>query len=503
MHDRSLVDALARDLAAASFTGGGVAAMVGADPEAALRRMVAEPARRAALRQPGALATLLRALWLGDAVDEQEMADALPALGVDGAVALGVVERRGATVAPLLAIRPYAYRDARGSGEWWIVSDLDELAGVWPLRPDHVLGVGGAARTLAALLPTAEVGSALDLGTGCGVIALHLRRVAARVVATDVSERALRCTELTAALNGVDGIETRLGSLYEPVAGERFELVASNPPFVITPRTEGVPAYEYRDGGAAGDALMASVVAGLAAHLEPGGHARLLGNWETIGTAAGLERARAWIPAAELDAWAIERESLDPVGYAELWLRDGGTLPRDEQHDRLLDAWLDDFEARDVGAIGMGWLALRRPADGTTTLQRFEAVPQAVRLEHAAEHLSAAFDAAAWLAMLDDEALAREHLVTAPDVTEARHQLPGAAGPNVIELRQGGALARTLSVDTALAALVGACDGELAVGRLIAAIAGLLEVDPEVLAADLLPRVRELVLTGLLARVSG
>ncbi|MFA4842160.1 MAG: methyltransferase, partial [Agrococcus sp.] len=328
-------DALAHDLAAAGLTGGGVRALVGEHAEAALARMVAEPARRAALREPGPLATLLRAFALGDPVTGAEMADALPTLGVDGAVALGIAERRGDRVAPLVAIRPHAYRDARGTGEWWIASDLDELAGVSPLRADHVLGVGGAARTLAQLLPPVpsgralELGTALDLGTGCGVIALHLRRFAGHVVATDISERALWFTALNAALNGVDGVETRLGSLFEPVPGERFDLIASNPPFVITPRAEGVPAYEYRDGGATGDALMAAVVAGTAAHLAPGGAARLLGNWETIGDEPGLDRVLGWA-VDDLDVWAIERESLDPVRYAELWLRDGGTLPRDD-----------------------------------------------------------------------------------------------------------------------------------------------------------------------------
>lgn len=500
--DPAAVDALARDLAAAGLTGEGVRALVGEHAEAALARMVAEPARRAALRQPGPRATLLRAFVLGDAVAEGELADALPALGVDGAVAIGIAERSGTRggprVAPLVAIRPHAYRDALGAGEWWIASDLDELAGVTPLRSDHVLGVGGAARTLAALLPPLGVGRALDLGTGCGVIALHLRRLAEDVVATDISARALWFTDLNARLNGVDGIAIRLGSLFEPVEGERFDLIASNPPFVITPRAEGVPAYEYRDGGATGDALMAAVVGGLGAHLAPGGHARLLGNWETVGDEAGLDRVRAWAPD-DLDVWAVEREALDPVRYAELWLRDGGTLPRDGAHDALLDAWLDDFDDRGVTGVGMGWLALHRPVASTrAAVARFERLAQPVALEHAGAHLAAAFDAADWLATLDDAALAEQRLVTTPDVTESRHQLPGAAGPNVIELRQGGALGRTISVDSALAALVGASDGELPVGVLLGAIAALLEVDERILAADALPRVRELVLTGFL-----
>ncbi len=68
-------------------------------------------------------------------------------------------------------------------------------------------------------------------------------------MATDISERALRFTRLNALLNDVDGIETRIGSLFDPVEGETFRPGASNPPFVITPRVAGVPAYEYRDGG--------------------------------------------------------------------------------------------------------------------------------------------------------------------------------------------------------------------------------------------------------------
>lgn len=487
-------DALARDLASAGLTGGGVRALVGDDAADALARMSAAPARRAALRSPGPLATLLRSLVLGDRVPAAELAAALPEAGLAGASALGLVAVEGDEGVPLLAVRPVAMRDALGEVEWWIASDLDELSGQRPLRPDHVLGVGGAARTLVQLLPPVAAGAALDLGTGCGIVALHLRRFAERVVATDVSRRALELAALNAALNGVDGIELRLGSLYDPVAGERFDLVASNPPFVITPRTEGVPAYEYRDGGLEGDRLMQAAVAGAAAHLAPGGTARMLGNWESRDGSAGRERALSWAGDG-IGAWVLEREALSPVAYAELWLRDGGTRPGDEAHDALLGAWLDDLEARGVEEVGMGWVVLQQGS----ALRRAERIAQPVALDQAGAHLAASLDGAGWAAAHDDAALAAATLVVAPDVTEARHQLPGAAGPNVIELRQGGGLARTLSVDTALAALVGACDGELPVGVLVGAVAGLLEVDEAVLAADLLPRVRELVRVGMLA----
>ena len=71
---------------------------------------------------------------------------------------------------------------------------------------------------LALLTVRDRVGSALDLGTGCGVQALHLAGHADQVVATDVNERALRLTRFNAALNGVE-IDARAGSIFEPVRG--------------------------------------------------------------------------------------------------------------------------------------------------------------------------------------------------------------------------------------------------------------------------------------------
>lgn len=447
---------------------------------------------------------------------------------VDAAVALELLAVQGDIARPLAVIRPYAFTDARGAGEWLIASDPDELAGVSPLRDDHVLGVGGAGRTLAGLLDTASVASALDIGCGCGILSLHLRRSADRVVATDISARALRFTELNASMNRITGIETRLGSLFDPVSDplETFDRIAANPPFVITPRAEGVPTYEYRDGGLEGDALMAAVIDGVGAHLASGGVATLLGNWEyrvgdgqgsdagltrgaddrgagdrgvDLGDAGfdGLERVRGWVDAAPvpLDAWVIERERVDVARYAEIWVRDGGTRPGSAEHDALVEAWLADFAHRSVDGVGLGWVVLRRPIDGPT-LARYE------RVGHAAGSteglVAAAISAHDALVARDDAQLAASTFVVAPDVTEARHHVPGEEGPRVIELRQGGALGRTIEVDPALAAVVGASDGDLALGVLIDAVAQLLDVDAPTLRADMLARVRELAFTGFL-----
>ena len=496
----SVCRALAADFRDAGFTAEGVRAAWGDAADDAIARGLRSPADRALGDRDDPLAVLGRLLVLGMPQAAASVDQTLSRAGARGLARLGLAEIDGDEVRPLAVVRPQSYADASGSGQWWIASDLDEAALGGPLPEDHVLGVGGASLTLAGLQLPTPAERALDIGAGCGIQALRARAHVDHVVATDISPRALSFTRLNALLNGVDGIEVRLGSLFEPVAGEQFDRVVSNPPFVITPRVADVPAYEYRDGGMVGDDVVAAFVTGVGAHLAPGGVAQLLGNWETRDGVPGLERVRGWVESSPvpLDAWVVERESLDPLSYAELWVRDGGTLPGTPGFARLVDAWLDDFAARAVTEVGFGYLLLRRPADGPPALARYETLHTALAGEGLGAHLAAALEAHDRLSTLDDAGFAASVLLVGPDVTEARHHLPGAEDPTVIELRQGGGFGRALGVDPGLAALVGACDGDLPVGVLIDAIADLLEVDARALRADLLPRVRELTFTGFL-----
>lgn len=495
------IDALRSDLTTAGFTVDGLTALWGEEAAEALHRGQRVPAERALARAGGSrLATLAELFVLGRPVGRDAAAEALPALGLDDAAGLGLIRQEDDVIAPAVDLRPYAFVDALGAAEWWIVSDLGELALGGALPEDHVLGVGGASMTLSGLMLQRPVRSALDLGTGCGIQALHASRHAERVVATDISERALRLAALNAELNGIDGIEFRLGSMFEPVAGEAFDHIVSNPPFVITPRTEGVPAYEYRDGGMVGDALVAAFVAGCGDHLNPGGVAQLLGNWEYRDTADALERVRGWVDdsAYPLDAWVIERDTEDAAQYAETWIRDGGTRPG-TTFDTLLGAWLDDFEARGVREVGFGYVLLRR-AEGVPTLRRFERMHGALGANQAGLgiHLGECLEAHDAQSALDDDAFGALRLTVAGDVTEEQHLWPGADSPTAILLRQGGGFGRVVAADTGLAALVGACDGELSVAAIVGALAQLLEVDQDALRADLLPTVRALVTDALL-----
>lgn len=532
---------LRADLADSGWGVEAVAALLGEVADAALRREIRLPALRAVRAAlaagpvPSPVAVLTALFMLGEPVPATALDAALPRTAAAGATAVGLVGEpdESGCVRALVDLRPHEAVDDAGEVRWWVASDLGELVTGRALAPDHVLGVGGAGLTLAGLTPRTRVGTALDLGCGCGIQTLYLLRHAEHVVATDISARALAFTAFNAALAGVSvtgapgagsdiapssdldseadaasesgsdagRLELLRGSLLEPVAGRRFDLIASNPPFVLTPpavREAGLPLMEYRD---AGGPILPGLVAGLGDHLEPGASAVMLGNWEHRGAGSWRDAVAAWLPEG-LDAWILERELQDPVEYATMWLRDGGLTPeRDPQaFDSALEAWIDDFEARDVRGVGFGYLIVhrpRRPREPWRLLEEVTTSGQGVLGPHVAEVL----EVRERLAGLDDEAVADLRPLLAPDVTEERHLIPGAAEPTVILLRQGGGLGRTLQASTAVAALAGVADGELSVGQVASAVAALSELnaaDALALRAEMVEATRHLLTTGFL-----
>ena len=515
------VASLRADLSESGWGVEAVATLLGEAADAALRREIRLPALRsvrAALtagNDSSPVAVLTALFMLGEPVLATALDAALPRTGAAGAAVIGLVGEpdEAGYVRARVDLRPHEAVDDAGEIRWWVASDLGELVTGRALAPDHVLGIGGAGLTLAGLTPRTRVRSALDLGCGCGIQTLYLLRHAEHVVATDISERALAFTAFNAALAGVcvtggpdvgsgDGagrLELLQGSLLEPVAGRRFDLIASNPPFVLTPpavREAGLPLMEYRD---AGGPVLPVLVAGLREHLEPGAAAVMLGNWEHRGADSWREAVATWIPEG-LDGWVIEREVQDPVEYATMWLRDGGLTPeRDaEGFDAALGAWIDDFEVRGVQGVGFGYLIVHRPLrprDPWRLLEEVTTSGQGVLGHHVAEVL----EARERLAGLDDDAVADLRPVLAPDVTEERHLIPGAAEPTVILLRQGGGLGRTIRASTVVAALAGVADGELSVGQIASAVVALTGEDAIGLRAEMVEATRHLITMGFLA----
>ena len=479
-----LAGPLREALAAASYTYDAIAELIGETAHAALMRNETTPAL---LRTSGGgpLETLTRLFLLQTPVSVVEAERALPGL-LDRMCNSGLLEQSLSEVAARLDVRPYA----AGDRDLWVVSDLTPGLDGAPNKvgADHVLGISSASTSLAQLTIREPVGRALDLGTGCGVQALHLADHAQNVVATDVNKRALRLASFNAALNQVERrIEVREGSFFEPVAGERFDLIATNPPFVISPATG--ERLVYRDSGIPGDRMVEDLVRAAPELLNDGGWAQLLANWVIADGMPWDERLATWLDGS-CDALVVQREVVDPATYVELWLKDAG-LQASPDYVQRYDTWLSWFDEQGIDAVGFGWINLRKVSTGSTTEARSEFLdwpydveqPIAPALHAWFEHVPVAADTV---------------LLRRDDVQQESIGVPGEADPEAVVLRQREGLRRARTVDTVEAALVGACDGDLTVGQILGAVAQLLEVDPAETRATYLPAAQELADQGFL-----
>ncbi|MBW5422229.1 methyltransferase [Streptomyces sp. BG9H] len=491
--DRADVAASLRQaLLAADFTADGLLELLGAPAYAALARSETVPALRATRGDSG-LAALVRLFLLQETVPHARVADVLP---VDALLESRWLAGQGSELRATVDVRPYGGPNGE---DWFIVSDLGcavgGAGGIGSHDEGVVLGVGGASTTLAGITVRTPVDSALDLGTGSGIQALHAAQHATRVTATDLNPRALEFTRLTLALSGAPEADLREGSLFEPVGDETYDLIVSNPPFVISPGAR----LTYRDGGMGGDDLCRSLVQEAGERLNEGGYAHFLANWQHVDGEEWQDRLRSWVPRG-CDAWIVQREVQDITQYAELWLRDAGDHRQDPtSYARRYEAWLDEFEARGTRAVGFGWITLRKTgaAEPSVTVEEW---PHPVE-QPLGETVQEFFDRQDYLRAHDDAALLAGHFKLADEVMQEQVGLPGAEDPEHVVLRQHRGMRRATKVDTVGAGFAGVCDGSLSAGRILDAIAQLVGEDPVLLRDRTPAQIRLLVEQGFLLPV--
>ncbi|MFI6509712.1 methyltransferase [Streptosporangium sp. NPDC050855] len=460
------------------YTIDGVRARLGDVAAGALAREETVPALRATA-DGDPLGTLIRLWWLGVPVDGR----AMPAgPSVEELAAAGLVRVEDGRVTSTVHLQPW---ETGGH----LVSDRKVRPGDPALRPDHVVGAGGASANLAQLASRRPAGRALDLGTGCGVQVLHLDGRAEEITATDVNPRALELARLSWAISGIDGVDARQGSLFEPVEGDRFDLVVSNPPFVISPAGR----FTYRESGLHADDFCRELVRRAPRHLAPGGTCHLLANWLHVAGEDWRDRVGGWLTGTGCDGWAVQRDVQDPAEYVELWLRDAAEqgTPR---HRELYDEWLAWFEAENVTGVGFGWITLN-DSGSLDPVVRVEEYALPVELP-VGGYVDRVLEAVTTAHRLTDAELLDARLALADGVVEERIGPPGAEDPARIVLRQTAGLCRSVRVGTVEAALAGVCDGDYPLGPLLAAIAELTGEDPSDLRAKAPAALRPLIAEG-------
>jgi SAM-dependent methyltransferase len=488
-----LREALARD-----YSSSAVSSTLGLAGEAALNRADLTAVER--LTRGGSRPeTWIRLFLLGLPVSTAQAQRALAPASVDAAMRCGLLRESagetGPTVRAGLDLRPYS---EAGGPDWWILSDLGADVRSGPLDAEHVLGVGSAATTLAQATIRRPVRRALDLGTGSGVQALHLSRHAEHVVATDLSERALRMAAATAALNGLTW-DLRQGSLLSPVADERFDQIVCNPPFIVGPGfTSASGGFTYRDSGLAGDGVCQQLISGFPRLLAPGGTAQLLANWCIGADQDWAERVSGWLAGSGCDAWIWQREVAEPGEYISLWLRDAGEQPGTERWRIRYQRWRDWFDAAGVLAVGMGLVNLRR-SDAQRPEVVCEDVPQAVE-QPVGPAIASWFGRLDYLRSLGPSGLLGARLRPAPDLVLDERSLLGPEGwqPGFTQLRQSDGLRWEIEADSAVAGLVATLSAGLPVASALEVLASLLELPANDVSQALVPVVEDLLRRGVL-----
>lgn len=286
--------------------------------------------------------TLWRLLTQGEPVRCADTAGSIRAETIEAGVVAGLFDRFDVDGEPFLRSTTAIVDVPLPSGQTARVAcDLP-----WEdARPDCVPAPGNASQTLIGALAVERAAKAVDVGTGCGIVALHLSQLADVVVATDVNPRALAFAELTAALNGRSW-DLRLGSFLEPIRDSDVDLVVANPPFVLgTPDRPAV----FRDGS---PDLAARLAGEIAATLAPGGTGQFLGNWAYVGESDPGPTIVA--AAGDADCLVIERAVVDLPTYVDLWVAER----EDPQHER----WVAGLAATGAHAIGTGIVTVHRPA---------------------------------------------------------------------------------------------------------------------------------------------
>ncbi len=467
------IDRLRTALTHANFTSEGIAQRLGPEATALAGRHDYRQALRAT-ESGDPLDTLIRLFVCGQSEPEKRIAAALHPLSLATAREAGLIVDDEAGI----DLEPY--------GDWWVLADLPAEQGR-PLSADHVLGVGGASSTLAGATVRRPVGTALDLGTGCGVQALHLSQHADRVTGTDLSPRALSFAATTAALNGLSW-ELLRGDLLEPVRGRRFDLVVSNPPFVIGP---GVTTHTYRDSGRAGDGVCAELASAASELLTEGGTLQYLANWALVEGEDWEDRVAGWFAGSGLDVWAIQREVQDPLDYVRLWLADAS-----EQHDPQRAArWLDWFAEHRITGVGFGLITARNSgaADPTVVCEDLRQQVEGSLGVQVADW----FDRREWLRRND---LIAARYRQAEGLQLRQEATMGDEGWAVDRqlLAMPGGLRWVEEIDPLILAMVSGCTGVLTMREQLSLLATAHEVGTEDLEKALLPVIDHLVERGIL-----
>jgi hypothetical protein len=282
-------------------------------------------------------------------------------------------------------------------------------------------------------------------------------------------------------------VEFRAGSFLEPVAGERFELVVANPPYVVSPETE----YLFRDSGLGRDRVSENLLRELPAVLEEGAYATVMVSWIQSGDDAAV-RPRDWLEGSGCDAVILHSGTDDALASAAAWNRD---VQDAADYGARVNRWADYYRDEGIEALGYGAIVLRRRTGENWA--RAHALP-AGRVRPSEAHVRRLFAARDFLD--HGSPLLERPYAFVPESRLEQHLTPGEGGwqgsETAIVLDEG--LGFRVGLDGNATRLVAAIGSGRPLGVLLDDIAAELGVAAEVIHPGGVELVRRLVELGFL-----
>jgi len=295
-------------------------------------------------REPNLINTLLRWFWIGSPQDASAAAKYVPAWFISLARQCGLLRQNEKDLVAEVMLLPV---------EGFILA-ADHTSKLDVADPELVLWTNPTSRLLSRFAVRRPSRATLDLGTGNGIQALSAASHSEKVIATDLSPRAVVFAAFNACLNGIENVECRVGDGFEPAAGHKFDLIVSNPPYYITPSAQ----YLFCDNPMDLDHFCRRLVREAPTYLTEDGYFQMIFQCGEVRGQPWKERLAEWLDDTGCDAWVIKSYGRDPSEYAEERIRQTTSSPaRDAE---LYDSYMAYYRERNVEAIHGGVIAMHR-----------------------------------------------------------------------------------------------------------------------------------------------
>jgi hypothetical protein len=288
---------------------------------------------------------LIRLFYLGESMTASQSEKFFPKEILQGLFTSQLLERDGERVRPACVLTHF--------GELLLACDSRCRAEAG--AADLVLGVNPTTQLLARCNMLRSGGKALDLGTGCGTLALAAASMAVSVIGTDINQRALDFGRINAALNGVGNVSFLQGDRFEPVPGRRFDSIISNPPFFLAP----VSGLLYCDNGMELDRFVESLALSAPQFLEEGGVFQMLCEWVELESETWEQRLRPWFEQSGCDVHIWRGYEFSPAEYARMRALEQAQLDS-EAAAASFGERISYLTARRVKGIFGGLISMRR-----------------------------------------------------------------------------------------------------------------------------------------------